>query len=915
MPMKIYNRFFEIEGRLSSRREMYIFAGFGGGSETFIDDAFDQGNPAVRIPLRVADGEMTLEEYVTRGLGETERTPVFIFPYELSSEKEHRLDKTRRTNLASVQRQIPAVLQIMSASDSDVFVQSRAPIYRVKDTTEIDRLGIRNDDGGILIDVGNPPVPSCNGYLPGISDIVATRQIPNFRADAPVSRAASKLVEKILRLDRNKETDYFVVVVHADSVGKNGTLDSMNDSALAILVATLNGLSDVSNISFEAIVVVGNVKEGNPEVIEIAKKYEGSIKKVFERSVAIRDASAEVTGKERESWNVLETSFPNVKINKIGFTFVDSEETAKYGKVRVRSLPELSSPKKYLKMITDQDKKVAVTNAVNYLVNKNRDRVEKATTRSKTAIKKFATSLAMHDQTKDERAERAVASIVGRYPLDAGHDFVITDDPVALFSKATGQDWEEESCEKDGGMHSIGVYSDIEIGNCIAFIVEKETEHPVARIMLRWCEDARNKAKVGFGIERRWYYTTKPGKGSKIEATSKDLIYPRMSALRATALLAQILKDKGVYDYDYCDTPYRYAGYSDIMQGSNRNISYENLYIKYGKMFSLFVKGFKIDFSKIDMDELELFLAVDPSILETMSDDEFLFLVTAVVASPSRKKADNLSTTMFSNLTKNIQRTKLLANALIETKEPKYFYLTAFAWLNNQMEDRFKGYAIARDSDGLTSILVDPVYTKMPVIISAALGKMAMLENGKTAFKKIPPSAILGNNSPLVLMSGLAFFESIGDDVSFERCADKLASMFDLEESKRLLEKQDRRLRDVGAGECAGERYDFVARPRTEQGDDLAFCRHVATDNFFITYDLMKHTHKIGISIVVQSDPAYPDVPTGYRYPFEDASLAESFKKEYKNPVFFNAAFHLYKYYKEKGAEDKLARYPPDTKY
>nr|MDO8114647.1 hypothetical protein [Candidatus Sigynarchaeota archaeon] len=378
---------------------------------------------------------------------------------------------------------------------------------------------------------------------------------------------------------KDHESEYFVMVIQARNThGPPGTLYAPTPLTTALAVVTFNHFALENDIDFHAFFTNESKQAGDDKhKKEIEQQFEPGIKKVFERSVAIRDNNEEVQQREKESWNALAHAYPRVKLNKIDLTFIDGEEVERTGQARSRPINDLATPKKYLKRIPE-NWRVLVTNAVNYLLSKKRDRTEKATTRAKTAIDKFSTSMIRREKSRDDLAAKAVAAIVGRYPLDETHDIIITDDPISMFAKSTGQDWEEESCEKDGGSHNAGVYSDIEIGNCVAFIVEKENDHPIARIMVRWCDEKNAKTKkIGFGIERRWYYTTSPGKGAKIENTSKNLMYKDMPFVKATASVVKILKEKNVYDYKQCVTPYSYGGYSDVMQTAHVRIEYKNL--------------------------------------------------------------------------------------------------------------------------------------------------------------------------------------------------------------------------------------------------------------------------------------------------------------------------------------------------
>lgn len=167
-----------------------------------------------------------------------------------------------------------------------------------------------------------------------------------------------------------------------------------------------------------------------------------------------------------------------------------------------------------------------------------------------------------------DKLRNEVLRLATRYPSPPKSEnrvrVVISNDPVDLLFKSTGQDW--SSCEALTGGFSEGPYSDIKNNNAIAYFYLGNSDKPFGRFMLRWCE---TDGKVDVGVEKRWY-------------ASKE--YSNFGAMMLE-VLADIVEDKGYMDYKHCITPYVHEGWSDEMGGPRKMINYKP--VKAGNLIEL----------------------------------------------------------------------------------------------------------------------------------------------------------------------------------------------------------------------------------------------------------------------------------------------------------------------------------------
>ncbi len=139
---------------------------------------------------------------------------------------------------------------------------------------------------------------------------------------------------------------------------------------------------------------------------------------------------------------------------------------------------------------------------------------------------------------------------------DDSVEIVISDEPLDIVAKSTGQPW--ESCEKigwsygDPGLDGCGFCSDIRANNLIAYIKRKDEKGEynwLGRCVLRWCNREDDKKPDVF-IEK---YYRHPYDGEKYRK-------PFLSNLK------NIIRKKGFsanYGRVICNTPYKFEGYVD----------------------------------------------------------------------------------------------------------------------------------------------------------------------------------------------------------------------------------------------------------------------------------------------------------------------------------------------------------------
>lgn len=267
------------------------------------------------------------------------------------------------------------------------------------------------------------------------------------------------------------------------------------------------------------------------------------------------------------SWKTLKNIFPALTFIENQFSYVNP-----FNKKTV-SISSLVG-KSFFKTVeqrTSQDFRLVQAN-VNLLLNKKKYLEELM---SNEYIQRYVDRLniAIEKQKKQRKHGHdafcnASDAISGRYNITPSHDIVITNDPVQIFMKSTGRSWEKESCERVGGQYESGIFSDIEWCNLVAFLYKKqETENPIGRVMIRTCNT--DKEEPSFGIEPIWY--TNVGKITK-ESNKK---INGISVKSLEEKLIAIIHDKGYsMDYETCETPYTYEGYSDNAHAGNTSILY-----------------------------------------------------------------------------------------------------------------------------------------------------------------------------------------------------------------------------------------------------------------------------------------------------------------------------------------------------
>tara|TARA_R110000824_G_scaffold60012_3_gene160750 strand:- start:2809 stop:7626 length:4818 start_codon:yes stop_codon:yes gene_type:complete len=156
------------------------------------------------------------------------------------------------------------------------------------------------------------------------------------------------------------------------------------------------------------------------------------------------------------------------------------------------------------------------------------------------------------------------------WPVSAGGNYMlwITTDPFEMLTKSTGRKWSERnaSCENWDGCYAEGPVSDIKYGNCIVWVYkqgEEEYRHEIGRFLLRWGDAYKSGEKIGVDI------------GVEAQVYPKD---PRESpwGFNLLGAIGNILKDRGLLNYDNCQTPYKYLGYSDKAGGGKMKIGYDS---------------------------------------------------------------------------------------------------------------------------------------------------------------------------------------------------------------------------------------------------------------------------------------------------------------------------------------------------
>jgi len=270
----------------------------------------------------------------------------------------------------------------------------------------------------------------------------------------------------------------------------------------------------------------------------------------------------------RIAWKNLKKIFPGIEFNYPGFSF-----PRPYDKKEM-PINALLSRSFFKTSEHESDKFLQVRSLVNLLLNKKKEIDEKTSdvyiSRVYERIKIAIGAREQHKKGKHGEFCKAAASLVGLYPFDDKHQIGISNTAIDIFMKSTGQEWEQESCERVGGQFDAGIYSDIEWCNLVAFIYANDEDMPIARVMIRTCET--DDGNPSFGVETVYY--TNEGRMPLSEGGDIDGI----RLVNINIALFKIIEEKGfAVDYDACTTPYEYAGYSDrAHRGGGVTINYGN---------------------------------------------------------------------------------------------------------------------------------------------------------------------------------------------------------------------------------------------------------------------------------------------------------------------------------------------------
>lgn len=467
------------------------------------------------------------------------------------------------------------IIQNHKCTNITLAIKSICPVFPVMNTREIDMHGyIINDlDNSIIIEIGDRTTGMYNNFLEHVKSYVEYRDVST--------------IEWLLIVLSNHEftpnAEAIFVILSMDEIKPNpdnlsGDLTPVTQ-AMVVLAINLFIMMFPKKFTCSGIFVSGTMKPENKQIFNAAlKMYGNRVESVYASSILKRDLSKDMLARMEECWNFVEKAYGgSIVIDREMYEFKDVVAEQATGKTQQWKPINAVAKKSILRRVPEKDRE-RVERCVSFLLSKRRDVEEKSSTLQESTIKRIASSLATRRNLLDidvyNRARIVTESIVGNYPVSKDIVMVISNDPVDILRKSTGQDWEETSCEKSGGMHFEGVFSDILFGNLVAFMRDANTGHDIARIMLRWCVD--DAGKIGIGIESRWYYSTGIGTGSKCPFISQQIVAYSITATQATRMVIDILKNRGVYSYQTCTTPYPYGGYSDYIKSSNNPILYNN---------------------------------------------------------------------------------------------------------------------------------------------------------------------------------------------------------------------------------------------------------------------------------------------------------------------------------------------------
>ena len=202
---------------------------------------------------------------------------------------------------------------------------------------------------------------------------------------------------------------------------------------------------------------------------------------------------------------------------------------------------------------------------------------------------------------KEERAKNELNEIRPKGPMwpqsaSGIYTVVISNGACAVATKSTGRPWSSSSCERMNGPYPQGPYSDINWGNCIAYIFEGDKvpngfpqtydSTLLGRTLMRW-GNADQTDRVAVGLENRIYPSDRD-RGPKL----------------AQAIML-ILRDNGLLDYKKVTTPYRYKGWGDTQGTNNQQLTYS-------------LRGMRVEGKEVSLEEgvigIELALASSPTI-------------------------------------------------------------------------------------------------------------------------------------------------------------------------------------------------------------------------------------------------------------------------------------------------------------
>lgn len=215
--------------------------------------------------------------------------------------------------------------------------------------------------------------------------------------------------------------------------------------------------------------------------------------------------------------------------------------------------------------VSDQQK---LLEKINNAIDLEED--EKKEANDKT-VQKFVDKLMDAVKNRNEDLVAISDTIAGIYNFDVNFDVVISNHPLDVVAKSSGQGWSAISSEKLGDPYQRGIFSDVENGSAVAFLVGKKNGVINARVMLRVCSGEKDR---GMGIETSIYYDN-GNKGGQAGANAGILIAKNVKAKDFYAYIVKILDDSNLSNYKTCITPYIYKGYSDVAEKHNTIIEYK----------------------------------------------------------------------------------------------------------------------------------------------------------------------------------------------------------------------------------------------------------------------------------------------------------------------------------------------------